>query len=159
MPKNTTAADIMTKRLVTVTPEMNVMEAVELLLRNKISGAPVIDGKGALIGIVSELDCVNHMAHRAVEGLPPREVADLMTKSVETITPDTTLLTLAHIFTTRRYRRLPVVDASGRLLGQVSRRDLLRSLYEIMSARPTPEANPLYLSAVTDQAPAKVRGR
>lgn len=159
MPKNTTAADIMTKRLVTVTPSMNVMEAVELLLRNKISGAPVVDDKGALVGIVSELDCVNHMAHRAVEQLPPREIEDLMTREVRTVTPHTTLLTLADIFTTKRYRRLPVVDEStGRLLGQVSRRDLLRALYEIMSEKPTQDIAPLYLSAVSDEAPAKVRG-
>ena len=158
MPKSTTAADIMTTKLVTVTPTMNVMEAAALLLKHKISGAPVVDDSGSLVGILSELDCAAHICHRAVENLPPLEVSELMTKDVETVPPETTLLTLADIFTTKRYRRLPVVDADGRLIGQLSRRDLLRALLKIMSKQQGHEPSLLYLSAVLDEAPAKIRG-
>ncbi len=158
MPGTTTAADVMVTKLVTVTPEMNVMDAVELLLSHKISGAPVVDQTGGLVGILSELDCVNHMCQRATEQLPPLDVVELMTRNVVTVTPDTTLLTLAHLFTTKGFRRLPVVDAQGTLLGQVSRRDLLVALRAIMAAPIKEDAGPLYLSAVLDEAPAKVRG-
>lgn len=158
MPQNTTAADIMTRDLVTVHPDTNVLEAVDRLLEHKISGAPVVDETGHLVGILSELDCVKHMCSRAMENLPPLEVSELMTREVQTVTPDTNLLTLAHIFTTKRYRRLPVVDPQGHLLGQLSRRDLLKALQDIMTRQTKGEAAPLYLSAIYDQAPAKVRG-
>ncbi|MEL6186357.1 MAG: CBS domain-containing protein [Myxococcota bacterium] len=157
MPQTKTAADIMTTRLVTLKPEMNVMVAVKLLLRHNISGAPVVDGQGGLIGILSELDCVNHIVHRAMENLPPLEVSQLMTKEVYTVLPGTTLPTLADLFTTKRFRRLPVVDKKGKLRGQVSRRDLLRGLDELMLVRNRDEPGPLYLSALDNEAPAKVR--
>ena len=158
MPKNTTAADIMTTRLITLKPEMNVMVAVKLLLKNKISGAPVVDESGALVGILSELDCVTHICHQAIEQLPPLTVGQLMTAEVETVLPDTKLTTLADIFSTKRFRRLPVVDKQGRLRGQVSRRDLLKALDDLMAVRNRDEPGPLYLSAVLDEAPASVRG-
>ena len=160
MPQNTTAADIMTKKLHTLTPDTGVMDAVAMLLKNKISGAPVVDKQGALVGILSELDCVNHIGHCAMTSAPPLDVADLMTKEIQTVSPETTLLTLAHIFTTKRYRRLPVVNAQGRLLGQLSRRDLMRALFEIMKVQQSKHTGPLYLSAIydSDQAPARVSG-
>lgn len=157
MPKKTTAGQIMTTRLITVTPEMNVMQAVKLLLKHRISGAPVVDQDRNLVGILSELDCINHITHRIVERLPPLEVGQLMTKSVETVPPDATLMTLADIFTTKRFRRLPVVDDKRRLLGQVSRRDVLWALDELTAVRNREDPGPLYLSAVADEAPAKIR--
>ena len=151
MPTTTTASDIMTKKLYTLAPEMNVMDAVPMLLKHKISGAPVVDAKGNLVGILSELDCVNHIGECAMTNAPPQSVRDLMTKDLTTVPPETTLLTLAHIFTTKRYRRLPVVDRQGRLLGQLSRRDLMRALFEIMKVGQSRNARPLYLSAIYDQ--------
>ena len=50
--------DIMTKRLVTFRPETNVLEAINILLKNKISGAPVLDENGNIIGVLSEIDCM-----------------------------------------------------------------------------------------------------
>ena len=160
MPSNTTAADIMTRKLFTLNPEMSVMDAAQLLLRQKVSGAPVLNEKKELVGILSELDCVNHISHCAMTNSPPRPVGELMTTKLETVGPDTTLLTLAHIFTTKRYRRLPVVDAQGRLLGQLSRRDLMRALFEIMQVQQSKNTGPLYLSAIyeSDQAPARIAG-
>lgn len=159
MPDRTTAARIMTRKLITLTPEMSVMDAVALLLKHQISGAPVIDASGSLVGILSELDCANHISHCAMNGVPPGDVDDLMTRNVETVGPDTTLLTLAHLFSTKRYRRLPVLDSAGVLVGQVSRRDLMRALFDIMRVSQRRESGPLYLSAIydIDQAPAKLR--
>ncbi len=159
MPNKTTAGEIMRKKLMTVTPDMSVMEAVGLLLKHQFSGAPVLDDKGALVGIMSELDCVNHISDAAMNGVPPKQVEDLMTTEVETVGPDTTLLTLVHIFSQRRFRRLPVVDSSGKLLGQISRRDLMAALYDKMKAEQKKKDGPLYLSALGDKAPSKVLGR
>ncbi len=158
MPDKTRAREIMRTKLVTVKPDANVMEVVEVLLKNQISGAPVLDAKGNLIGIVSEFDCMNSISHSAMTGVPPKPVSDLMTRDVETVGPDTTLLTMVHIFGQKRYRRLPVVDASGRLLGQISRRDLMRALYQKMRSQMKRKDGPLYLSAIydSDQAPAKI---
>lgn len=148
----------MNSRLVTVSPQMSVMEAVGLLLKHRISGAPVTDENNNLVGIMSELDCVNHISHSAMNGVPPKLVADLMKTDVKTVSPDTSLLTIAHIFNETRFRRLPVVDEEGRLLGQISRRDLMRTLYEMMKHERKRQEGPLYLSAIydTDQAPAKI---
>jgi CBS domain-containing protein len=160
MPDKTYARDFMRKQLVTVTPEMSVMDAVGVLLKNKFSGAPVLDDGGNLVGIMSELDCVNHISDAAMNGVPPKRVEDLMTRDVETVSPDATMLTLVHIFAQKRFRRVPVVDDSGRLLGQISRRDLMEALYEKMKVAQKKKDGPLYLSAVSDQAPASVfRGR
>lgn len=159
MPNKTRADEIMRKQLVTVSPEMSVMDAVAVLLKNQISGAPVVDAKGGLVGIMSELDCVNHISHSAMNGVPPKSVEDLMTPNVETVPPDATMLTLVHIFAHKRYRRLPVVDESGALLGQISRRDVMKALFEMMKVEKDRKDGPLYLSAIYDgdQAPARLR--
>lgn len=159
MPDKTTAGEIMRTKLVTVTPKMSVMDAVALLLKNQFSGAPVVDESGALVGIMSELDCVNHISDAVMNGVPPKQVEDLMTAEVETVEPDTTLLTLVHIFSQRRFRRVPVVDRSGKLLGQISRRDVMATLYDRMRAEQKRKDGPLYLSAVSDRAPSRVLGR
>lgn len=159
MPDKTQASEIMRRKLVTVPPDMSVMDAVALLLKHEISGAPVLDGDGTLVGIMSELDCVKHISDAAMNRVPPKRVRDLMTAEVETVSPETTLLTLVHIFSERRFRRVPVVDAAGRLLGQISRRDLMRALHDKMKAQQKNDDGPLYLSAVADKAPARIAGR
>lgn len=156
MPRKTTAGQIMTTRLVTLTPDMNVMQAVKLLLKHKISGASVIDEERMLVGILSELDCINHICSRIVEKLPPLNVGQLMTDVVQSVMPETSLMTLADILTTKRFRRVPVVDAAGRLVGQVSRHDVLWALDELTAVRELDVPGPLYLSALANEAPAKV---
>ena len=156
MPDRTTASSIMRRELITVKPEMSVMEAVHILLSNQFSGAPVVDDEGNLVGIMSELDCVDHMTKSQMSGTPPQNVEDLMTRDVITVPPETTLLQLVDIFGERRFRRLPVVNSKGRLMGQISRRDLMKALYDKMKVERAQERGPLYLSAVLDKAPAKV---
>lgn len=156
MPKIVTAADIMKTKLVTFTPETNVMVAIKALLNYKISGAPVIDSMGKLVGILSEVDCVNHFCQVLMESLPLLEVGQLMTPIVKSVSPTTTLPTLADAFTTLRVRRIPVVDGEHRLLGQISRRDLLQALHDMMDTRQQGGQKTLYLSAVHDVIPSKI---
>ncbi|MEO0593072.1 MAG: CBS domain-containing protein [Myxococcota bacterium] len=160
MPKRTTAEQVMRRKLVTLTGDMNVMEAVGLLLKNKISGAPVVTEDGLLEGVLSELDCLNHVIHSVINGVPTGLVADFMTRELITVRADTNLLSIVHLFMTERVRRLPVVDENGRLLGQLSRRDAMQTLYDMMKKQQKSGAAPLYLSAVYDQneMPARLLG-
>jgi CBS domain-containing protein len=131
-----TARSIMARPVVTLRPEMRLLEAAGILLQREISGAPVVDENGELVGLLSEYDCLRAVAgaeydldQRDVE----RTVADAMRtleQGVHTIPPELDLFGIAHEFVNLRVRRLPVVE-DGRLLGQVSRRDALRAAGEL----------------------------
>jgi len=123
----------MTRRLVTVRPEMRAVEAAGILLKHNVSGAPVIDGEGTLLGLLSEYDCLRAVA--AAEYDFDRHdvvvtVEELMTTTPHTIPPEMDLFAIAHEFVNMRVRRFPVIEARH-LIGQVSRRDVLRAAYEL----------------------------
>jgi len=119
----------MTRRLFTLRPEMRAVEAAGLLLKQRISGAPVVDGDGKLLGLLSEYDCLRAVAAGEYD-LDRHDVIvtveELMTTTPHTIPPEMDLFAIAHEFVQLRVRRFPVVEA-GRLIGQVSRRDALRA--------------------------------
>jgi len=141
------ARDMMIKRVKTVRPETQIADAVKMLLRHGFSGAPVLDASGELVGILSEKDCIQALMRAVVERLPSSQVRDVMTEDVITVTPDTHLLTIAHMFLNKPIRRLPVVE-NGKLVGQISRRDLLRHAAAVFEDAPSRSAAVLYLSAV-----------
>lgn len=132
-PNVPTAREIMVSRVVTLRPEMAAVEAAEVLLHKKISGAPVVDEEGRLLGLLSEFDVLQAVAsaeyemdsHDAIE-----TVGDLMTRVCHTISPDIDLFGIAHEFVSLRVRRFPVVE-NGRLIGQVSRRDALAAAVKL----------------------------
>ena len=134
-PRVPTASEIMVRKLVTLLPDMPVSEATVLLLKHKISGAPVVDSDGKLLGLLSEFDCLRALssseynldAHHDLVA-----VGDLMTDSIHTIAPEIDLFAIAHEFVTLRVRRLPVVDGDE-LVGQVSRRDVLQAEVELQA--------------------------
>jgi CBS domain-containing protein len=126
-----TAADMMAGSLVTLSPDTDIYEAMQTLVRNRISGAPVVDRDGCLLGLLSEKDCLRVLTGQALDGLPHSRVRDYMTKAVETISLTTSLYDIVDLFLTRTYRRLPVVDETGRIVGQVSRRDVLVAIESI----------------------------
>lgn len=121
----------MARSLTTFTPGMDIYEAAGLLLENRISGAPVIDAKGKLVGLLSEQDCLKVIMTTGMYNLPPGTVADYMTKeNIVTITPDLSIFELAEMFMKYKFRRFPVVE-HGRLVGQVSKRDLLSAIKDM----------------------------
>jgi CBS domain-containing protein len=122
--------DYMAKELITVRPETVAYDAILLLLKHQISGMPVVDESGKVVGILSERDCLKTLVHAQYHDLPTSSVADLMSTEVETVTPDMDLLQVVELFLGRKYRRLPVLD-NGRLVGQISRRDVLRAVQEL----------------------------
>jgi CBS domain-containing protein len=147
-----TARDFMITKLVTLRPEMDVIRAVQLLLKNRISGAPVVDNEGNYLGIFSEKCSLNVLLDAAYEQLPSNEVRMFMDTEASTISPDTLLLSIAQVFLLTPYRRLPVLD-EGQLVGQVSRRDVLRASLDLLRKSPIrqPEKSLLYLSALIER--------
>ena len=133
LPPISCARDIMTARLVTLDAEMDVFHGIEVLVKNNISGAPVIDHSGRLLGVFSEKSCMKVLVDAAYEGLPTNQIGKFMDTDPVTIRPDTQLLTIAQIFLTTPRRRLPVIE-DDRLVGQVSRRDVIRTASKVMSS-------------------------
>lgn len=124
------AREIMAKQLITLRPDQSIIEAVDVLLSNRISGAPVLDAGGALVGVLSEKDCLSLIVDEANNQPVGTLVEHFMTKDVQTIRDDEDVITIAGRFLANPYRRLPVLDASGSLVGQVSRRDALGAIHE-----------------------------
>ena len=132
-----TARDIMTTSLVTLDQDTSLLEAMQLLTRRGISGAPVVDRESRLIGILSEADCLRAIAsgeYYSDSHYEESSVQQYMTKAAFTIPPELGIYRVAQIFLERGVRRLPVVDAD-RLLGQVSRRDVLRGIERMREKR------------------------
>ena len=119
----------MTTNLITLQDEMDVYFAIGLLLKNNISGAPVIDNNNNLSGILSEKDCLRVFANGSFHNMPGGEVSRFMTKVVATVEPNTDLFSVADIFLKHNYRRMPVIKGK-KLVGQISRRDVLRAIQD-----------------------------
>jgi CBS domain-containing protein len=130
MLKSDRIRDYMTTGLVTVTPDTEILRAARLLVDNNIGGAPVVDAGGRLAGILTEKDLMRVVLNASYYADYGGRVADYMTAAVETIGPDESVVEVAKRFLDKRYHRYPVVE-NGRLVGQISRRDLLRALSDL----------------------------
>ncbi len=122
--------DWMAANLVTLKPDMDVMDAVAALVEARIAGAPVVDHHGNLVGLLSEFDCMKVALDSSYHGEWGGRVSEFMTKDVMTVPADMSIIDLARRFQESRVRRFPVVD-DNRLVGQISRRDVLRALMSI----------------------------
>lgn len=122
--------DYMDKSFITLSPDMDVYQAIDIFLKKKITGAAVVDPKKKLLGILSEKDCLRILVHDAYSNLPSGVVSDYMTKQVVTISPDLDIFSTADMFFTYTFRRFLIVE-KDRLVGQITRRDLLRVIQKI----------------------------
>lgn len=120
-------SDHMTRRLVLLQPDMEIVRATHTLIRNDISGAPVVDPQGRLIGMLTERDCLKVAVQAEYYGTPGGLVRDYMTPDPESVRPDDNIFDLARRFTEGKYRRYPVVE-EGQVVGLISRRDVMRAL-------------------------------
>ena len=119
-------SDYMTKKLVTFSPNQSILEVMEAFAQYKISGGPVLDDNGFLVGIVSEADCMKQISESRYFNQPilDKSVQRFMTKNVETIPHDMTIFDAAGVFDRHNRRRLPVMK-NGLLVGQISRKDIV----------------------------------
>jgi CBS domain-containing protein len=145
-----TAKDIMTRNVVTVTPDTSLEELAALLVSNRISGVPVVDANGSLAGIVTENDLIsqNKRLHiptvvsfldaaiylesskkfaDEVKRVTATKVADISVKKVITITEDTSLTDIATIMSEKKVHILPVVKAD-KVIGIVGKRDVVKAV-------------------------------
>ncbi len=141
------ASDVMSSRVVSIAPGATVLEAIELMLENRISGLPVIDRAGTLVGIVTEGDFLRR-AETGTERKRPRwlefllgpnslagdyvrshgrKVDEVMTKELITAREDMPLDEVVRIMERKRVKRLPVMRG-GEIVGIVSRANLLHAL-------------------------------
>jgi len=142
-----TARDLMTTSLIKFRPEQSVLEAISQLTKNRISGGPVVDEVGRLVGVLSERDCLRMLASDEFYHDEQEEgalVRQFMTAGAKTIPPDLGIYAIAHYFLTTPIRRLLVVERD-RLVGQVSRREVLRGMEEMSRKRLVRKRYPDYL--------------
>jgi CBS domain-containing protein len=164
------ARDVMSYDVATATPDMDVSSAARTMIERGVSGLPVVDPEGKVIGIISEGD----LLHRAETGTErksswwlelvatpeerarqfvkshARKVADLMTRRVLTAEADTPLADIATMMEEQHIKRVPIVDG-GRLLGIVSRADLIRALaVRKLAASSSPPSDAELRNAVQD---------
>ena len=122
--------DYMSGKLVTFTPDTDILDAIHELVHNRIAGAPVVDEFGTLVGMLSEFDCLDVVLKAGYHGEPGGPVADLMTKEVETVEADMSIIDIAQLFMASGFRRYPVMK-DNMLVGQISRKDVLRALEKL----------------------------
>lgn len=122
-------SDHMTRDLVTLSPDQEINNAMQMLLKHRVSGAPVVEGDGQLVGILTEKDCLRAALEASYYRDWGKPVSAYMERSVATIEADIDILTACQVLLDGPYRRFPVVDA-GQLVGIISRTDVLRALAE-----------------------------
>ena len=123
----------MAKDLITFTAEMEITEVIDTLLKNGISGGPVLNEKKEIIGVIDDKDCLHVIVDSAYHNLPIRKriVSSYMTDVYKRIHFDSDIVDVANIFLSTNFKRLLVVDFNGKLKGQISRGDILRAIQDV----------------------------
>ena len=126
-------SDYMDTEVPTLGPETPILEAVDFLLNHRVTGAPVVDSAGNLIGIITETDLLK-LVTEGIQGEPPTDatVAEFMTTEVITVPPTVDIYYIAGMFLANKFRRLPVVEG-GRIVGAITRYDLLRVIRKLLT--------------------------
>ncbi len=129
------ASHYMTKKLITFKAEQTIEDVIDTLIANKISGGPVVNEKNELIGIISEGDCMKQISESRYYNLPidnSNTVEKAMVKNVETIDGNMNIFDLANKFLQSKRRRFPIIE-NGKLVGQISQKDVLKAAIKLKS--------------------------
>ena len=132
--KDNLAKDIMTREVVVATPETTIEDTIKLLVNHRITGLPVVDGSRKLVGIVSEYDIICSLGkdgwRTEIDPSWLKKTIPAKTKDkVGTVGEDETLENVVEQFMNTKNRRLPVVSPDGKLVGMITRRDIIRLLF------------------------------
>jgi len=128
--------DYMTRDVYTLSADQSIAEAMDMFLEKKISGAPVVNERGRIVGILSEIDCMRILVDEAYFNLPHGKitVAKYMSEKVQTLSETMDVLDCAQKFLDTNFRRFPVVDVNDRLVGTISRRDIMRATRDMKTS-------------------------
>jgi CBS domain-containing protein len=127
--KEVRVRDFMVTKPVVFTPETDLLDAVRVLVDRHISGAPVVDERGNLVGVLTERDFLKAALVAGYHGERGGCIGDYMTRDVEAVNADDSLLDVAARFVETKYRRYPVME-DNRVVGVVARRDVLRAVID-----------------------------
>lgn len=146
LKKRILVSEVMTKNVISVKKDADIHEVSRLLSENKISGLPVVDDDNHVVGVITEADVLSMaglkkghtfkdiIRHILGEPIPERKegnkVEDVMTSPAITTRPDVDIKEVARIFDEKRIKRLPVVDDENKLIGIISRADIVRKTGE-----------------------------
>lgn len=122
-------SDYMTTKLITFQPEQSIYEVIEALIKNRISGGPVVNDKNELIGVISEGDCIKHISESKYYNMPMdsgHTVENNMVTNVETMEANMNIFDAAKKFISSKRRRFPILE-NGKLVGQISQKDILKA--------------------------------
>lgn len=131
--KQILVSDYMTKNLITFREDQPIKEVIEILIKHKISGGPVVNDNNELVGIISEGDCMKQLSESRYYNLPIEEnnkVQKAMVKEVETIDGNMNIFEAVNKFLKSKRRRFPIVE-NGKLIGQISQKDVLKAALEM----------------------------
>lgn len=126
-------SDHMCSTLITFSPEQSLIEVMELLVKHKITGGPVVDENDVLLGIISDSDCMKKISENRYFNIPmggTNKVKEYMSSTVETIDAEESIFDAAIKFSKSPYRRFPVIS-EGHLVGQISQGDVLHAALEL----------------------------
>ena len=133
-PSKLTVSDIMSHSLILFKPSQSIHEVMKAFIRHRISGGPVVDEAGNLVGVISEADCMKEISDSRYFNMPilDKSVAHFMTEKVDTIPSDMSVFDAAALFSKSSRRRYPVME-NNRLVGQVSRKDVVIAAIKMKS--------------------------
>ena len=115
------AQDIMIRKIYTISPEASVQEVAQLLSRERISGAPVVDKDGKLLGIVTQADIIWNVGRNGLR------VADIMNPEIIAVDEKTPVSEIAILMSKRNIKRVPVM-CDGKMVGIISRADIVQAV-------------------------------
>jgi CBS domain-containing protein len=125
-------SDYMSRDLITFNPNQSVEEVINMLIKHRISGGPVVNDKNELVGIISEGDCIKQISESRYYNMPMEQntIEKHMVKDVETIDGNLDVFDAANKFLKSKRRRFPIVE-NGKLVGQISQKDILKAAMEL----------------------------
>ena len=125
--------DYMVRKLITFKPDTEISVVIDSLLENRITGAPVLNDKNELVGLIDDKDCLNVLVSGAYYNHPVGKdtVSSYMSNVMKTISVHSNIVEVADVFVHSKYKRLLVLDDQGKLVGQISRRDVLRAIHDL----------------------------
>ncbi len=121
------AKDLMTKNVITIKKDISILELAKILYEHKISGVPVVDNQSKVVGVVTEKDILNVIFSGNIQNT---NVGDIMTKNVIKFSPDTDIDKVALAISEHNIRRVIIVDKDDKVVGIVSRRDIIKMILE-----------------------------